>query len=338
MDGTGNTDDTIKEASQCFVCDAEIQGRFYALATCRTQHSNSRVIEKLGELVGERYMVVISEDDVICRSCAIRINHLDRLEMEMRNIRDHVLRFLEKKYSLEDGELRGGGDKPKSCQPPQITKSSTKDMVNYCSKQNKVDLETEERKNSIYSEDTMIQKNSHSWLQCDKCKYTTHLNSFIMSHLRDHTKQREFCDKCGLYISENQRENIRHSCTKTNKSGNKENEKDNSDKNNSMKTFLLENTLPTLPLIQTTQPPLIDLSSSDPLYISSILPGNNSSEQSMSISQSVNIDISRNMKRSLESNPVQEIEMKSKKQVLTLTDDGSMELSYGSIMLEGDIN
>ncbi|EFN64416.1 hypothetical protein EAG_00846 [Camponotus floridanus] len=260
MDGTGNTDDTIKEASQCFVCDAEIQGRFYALATCRTQHSNSRVIEKLGELVGERYMVVISEDDVICRSCAIRINHLDRLEMEMRNIRDHVLRFLEKKYSLEDGELRGGGDKPKSCQPPQITKSSTKDMVNYCSKQNKVDLETEERKNN------------------------------------------------------------------------------NSDKNNSMKTFLLENTLPTLPLIQTTQPPLIDLSSSDPLYISSILPGNNSSEQSMSISQSVNIDISRNMKRSLESNPVQEIEMKSKKQVLTLTDDGSMELSYGSIMLEGDIN
>lgn len=170
-------------------------------------------------------MVVISEDDVICRSCAILINHLDRLEMEMRNIRDHVLQFLEEKYSLEDGELRGGGDKPKSCQPPQITKSSTKDMVNYCSKQNKVDLETEERKNSIYSEDTKIQKNSHSWLQCDKCKYTTHPNSFKMCHLRDHTKQREFCDKCGLYISENQREDIRHSCTKTNKSENKENEK-----------------------------------------------------------------------------------------------------------------
>lgn len=61
----------------------------------------------------------------------------------------------------------------------------------------------------------------------------------------------------------------------------------------------------------------------------------------MSISQSVNmvnIDISRNMKRSLESNSVQEIEMKSKKQVLTLTDDGSIELSCGNIMLEGDIN
>lgn len=168
-------------------------------------------------------MVVISEDDVICRSCAILINTLDRLETEMRNVRDHVLRFLEQKYSLEDGELRGGGDKPKPCQPPQITKSSTKEITDYSCKQNEIDLETEGKKNSI-EEDSKIQKNSHSWLQCDKCKYTTRLNSFMMYHLRDHAKQRAFCDKCGLCISENQQD-TRHSCIKTSKSRNKENEK-----------------------------------------------------------------------------------------------------------------
>lgn len=43
---------------------------------------------------------------------------------------------------------------------------------------------------------------------------------------------------------------------------------DNSDKNDSIKTLQ-----PTLPLIQTTLPPLIGLSNSDPLYISSILLG-----------------------------------------------------------------
>jgi len=43
-----------KEESRCFVCDAEVRGRYYALATCRTQNSQARVIEKLGELVGER--------------------------------------------------------------------------------------------------------------------------------------------------------------------------------------------------------------------------------------------------------------------------------------------
>lgn len=39
---------------RCFVCDGKVQGRFYVLATCKTQTSRSRVIEKLGELVGER--------------------------------------------------------------------------------------------------------------------------------------------------------------------------------------------------------------------------------------------------------------------------------------------
>lgn len=39
---------------RCFICDIEVQGRRYALASCRTQSSKSRVIEKLGELVGER--------------------------------------------------------------------------------------------------------------------------------------------------------------------------------------------------------------------------------------------------------------------------------------------
>lgn len=53
---TGNDYNNSKllEELQCFVCDAKIQGRHYSLATCRTQISRTRVIEKLGELVGER--------------------------------------------------------------------------------------------------------------------------------------------------------------------------------------------------------------------------------------------------------------------------------------------
>lgn len=50
-------------------------------------------------------MVVITEDDVICRSCANLMNTLDRLEVEMGSVRRVVLRFLERKYSLDEGEL-----------------------------------------------------------------------------------------------------------------------------------------------------------------------------------------------------------------------------------------
>lgn len=50
-------------------------------------------------------MVVIAEEDVICRACTSMMNNLDRLEREMFSVRTVVLRFLEKKYDLEEGEL-----------------------------------------------------------------------------------------------------------------------------------------------------------------------------------------------------------------------------------------
>jgi hypothetical protein len=43
------------EQSRCFVCDVTVAGRYYTLATCRTQSTKVRLIEKLGQLVGERY-------------------------------------------------------------------------------------------------------------------------------------------------------------------------------------------------------------------------------------------------------------------------------------------
>jgi hypothetical protein len=66
-----------------------------------------------------RYMVVISEDDIICRGCANLMNTLDRLETEMCSVRNVVLRFLEKKYALEEGELLNNKTTVSS-PPPQM--------------------------------------------------------------------------------------------------------------------------------------------------------------------------------------------------------------------------
>lgn len=49
--------------------------------------------------------MVISEDDIICRSCNTMLNNLDRLEKEMSSVRSVIQRFLEKKYELDEGEL-----------------------------------------------------------------------------------------------------------------------------------------------------------------------------------------------------------------------------------------
>jgi hypothetical protein len=71
-------------------------------------------------LLYDRYMVVISEDDIICRGCANLMNTLDRLETEMGSVRNVVLRFLEKKYALEEGELLNN-KMTGFCPPPPMT-------------------------------------------------------------------------------------------------------------------------------------------------------------------------------------------------------------------------
>ncbi|XP_071565041.1 uncharacterized protein [Temnothorax nylanderi] len=273
---------------------------------------------------GPGYMVVISEDDVICRSCGVFVNTLDRLETEMRNTRDHILRFLEQKYSLQDGELCG--DKPKPCQPPQITRSGEKEISVRC----------DEPRNESPGGSRRILKRSHSWLQCDKCKYTTHLNSFVMHHLRDRIKQRLFCDNCGQYNLENQQDK-RHICNKAGDLGNKENEADNPgviSKNDEVGITLLKQAQPILPVTQTTSSSLIGLSNCDHLYLPNTLPASDStsSRQPVYVLQSINVaDIDNSRKRTRsDTNLAQETEAKDRgegrKQVLTLKEDGSLQM------------
>lgn len=78
------------------------------------------------------YMVIISEEDVICRGCATMINSLDRLEKEVGSLRSIVLRYLEKKYDMEDGELVNARSiaAPSTAPAPQ-PKSSVKGKVEH---------------------------------------------------------------------------------------------------------------------------------------------------------------------------------------------------------------
>ncbi|XP_025154829.1 uncharacterized protein LOC105181379 [Harpegnathos saltator] len=272
MENIINNDEGIKkEQLRCFVCDINVQGRYYYLATCRTQSSRSKVIEILGELVGERYMVVISEDDVICRSCASHINTLDRLEMEMRNVRNHVLRFLERKYCLEEGELLGNSDRPKPSHPPQITKCNTTEIIDSCIKRNNVDSEIYLYNRNQEKEQQQL-KQSHARLQCDKCKYTTNLNSFMMHHIRDYMKQKIFCNKCGLCASESKEEILPNSKTIVEQlGGNCEKDHSQITSDNFIDLSLFHKMTQLLPVqaTQNTQLPLINASNYE--YISSIL-------------------------------------------------------------------
>lgn len=164
----------------CFVCDIAVSNRFFYLATCRTQSSKKKLVEKLGHLVGEKYMVVITEDDVICRSCANLMNTLDRLETEMTSVRRVVLKFLEKKYSLGEGELL---NQRANTPNAEIEKQSS---TSFLMRKKKAD---EEFENDV--EGSAEDPKSRIWLQCDRCQYTTNYTSFVNNHIRN-----EVCLNC----------------------------------------------------------------------------------------------------------------------------------------------
>ncbi|XP_024080376.1 uncharacterized protein LOC106668241 isoform X1 [Cimex lectularius] len=169
------------EGLVCFVCDVGVIGRYYLLANCRTQTSKVRLIEKLGHLVGDDYMVVISQDDIICRGCATMINSLDRLEKELGSLRSMVLRYLEKKYDLEEGELVNTRSNPNVGKG----KEGKADILS-------TDFQSRKRK-AISGEvdpDQLKDTKDVTWLQCDRCKYTTHYNAYMVHHVRGHSKEK----------------------------------------------------------------------------------------------------------------------------------------------------
>ncbi|XP_039286302.1 uncharacterized protein LOC111059362 [Nilaparvata lugens] len=184
------------EGLNCFVCDAAAVGRYFTLATCRTQSSKIRIIEKLGQLVGDKYMVVISNDDIICRGCASMMNTLDRLEKEMNSLRSVVLRYLEKKYELEEDELSKQVT-PQTNNNTRLTGSKkslgTNELAGKKRKAASMDGDVEEWTGS---EKDKKEGKANTWLQCDKCKYTTLYNSFMIHHVRKHNSN-ESAKKAG---------------------------------------------------------------------------------------------------------------------------------------------
>lgn len=142
-------------------------------------------------------MIIISEEDIICRSCANLINTLDRLEMEMKTVKGTVLRYLERKYSLDnDDELN-----------PNDSIHNSKQLKHTPTKENK--------KQQTTPNDSTVTNNKKKLLTCDKCRYSTNHQTFMIHHLRQHINKKINCDKCGVqFLGNSQQNNSSHCCKK----------------------------------------------------------------------------------------------------------------------------
>lgn len=112
------------------------------------------------------------------------MNTLDRLEKEMNSLRSVVLRYLEKKYELEEDELSKDLT-PQIKNNTRLTGSKKSigmnDMAARKRKAASMDGDVEE-----WTDKDKKEGKANTWLQCDRCKYTTLYNSFMVHHVRKH--------------------------------------------------------------------------------------------------------------------------------------------------------
>jgi hypothetical protein len=93
--------------SQCFVCDSVVCGRATPLLMGIAPYTKIALPTKIGQLMGDRCMVIVTAEDVLCHRCASLIIHLDKLEVDIGVVKKALIGYLKMKYNLCDDEESG---------------------------------------------------------------------------------------------------------------------------------------------------------------------------------------------------------------------------------------
>ena len=119
--------------SRCYVCDDAVAGSSvkHLITEMNTSHTNTKFPNKIGQLVGDAFMVIVSVEDVVCARCTNLMNYLDRLENDVERVRTNILNLLNKKYGLnEDGGGSGTQSVTQSgCSPPSKMQKLTSNVA-----------------------------------------------------------------------------------------------------------------------------------------------------------------------------------------------------------------
>lgn len=160
------------EQPYCFVCDQPAPGVYFNLLDCLSEPSQTKISATLGKLVGKEFMFVIENTDIICRSCVNIFNTMDRLMLQLANLGNTILNYLEEKYSLIPGEIFQTAPPLHVVFKKDISKAQTDEP-------NKISKNTGEKEKTAAKE-----------LSCQipECSYTTTFKALMVFHMRQHDK------------------------------------------------------------------------------------------------------------------------------------------------------
>ncbi|XP_031630969.1 uncharacterized protein LOC116345623 isoform X2 [Contarinia nasturtii] len=95
------------QKGECYVCDEHIGINGTLVTEAFTSVSNTKIPTKIGRIVGDAFMVIVSMDDVICKRCLTMFNQMDRLETDLDRVKSNILTLINKKYGINDNGNTG---------------------------------------------------------------------------------------------------------------------------------------------------------------------------------------------------------------------------------------
>lgn len=84
----------------CFVCNQKVTGDKVNLASSIATHSKVTLPEKISQLIGDDYVVAVTEQDCVCKRCASLLNHMDKLENELTLVKRALTSNISSKYKI----------------------------------------------------------------------------------------------------------------------------------------------------------------------------------------------------------------------------------------------
>lgn len=84
----------------CFICNIKLQGERTRVCSSITPHSNAPYPEKIGELIGEEFVIIVTPADHMCKRCTSLLIHMDKLENDLKLVKNALLSYVQKKYGL----------------------------------------------------------------------------------------------------------------------------------------------------------------------------------------------------------------------------------------------
>lgn len=82
------------------MCDAKLYGERTRVCSSIAPHSSVPYPEKIAELLGDEFVVIVTPADHMCKKCTSLLTHMDKLENDLKLVKNAILSYIQKKYGL----------------------------------------------------------------------------------------------------------------------------------------------------------------------------------------------------------------------------------------------